>query len=558
MKRIIVLITSVAMILALFTFNVSAASASVSVSNSNPKVNNAVTVTVTVKGNEAMYGTDFSVSYNPEVLRFESGDDAAGGAGVVKIAGGVTGAVNKAYSLKFTAIASGSSSISASGGIYYENSDDSFSGSATVNVSDESKSTNANLTSLSVSAGVLSPKFSTSVTEYNVTVESDVTECKVYGTTADPDANISVSGSATLKVGVNKRVVIVTAPSGATKSYTLTITRKQAETVSKDTTSKVTSSNNTASKDVTSKVTSSNNTASKDVTSKDTTSNGTASKDTSDVSSESQNVSSENTSSTDEGTTAALMTEVNGLPYMVVKDISNIKLPNGFTVTERLYNNETISVATDINSRFELFYLKSADSDTAYPYFYDSDSNIFERVQIITQMDNSYIVSELPENCSLPDNYISANVKIEDISVDCYSNTEEQSADMFYIYCYYNGEFGMYRYDKLEGVLQRYPELKVIESDETEVVSDGSIIDRFAVLSSNAKTIVVCIAIAVLGVIALIVLLIVKLVKNSKTKDYDYSDDEDDFDSVTFNDDYEIAQEDMYENEAEEDSDDAE
>lgn len=543
MKRIIVLITSVAMILALFTFNVSAASASVSVSNSNPKVNNAVTVTVTVKGNEAMYGTDFSVSYNPEVLRFESGDDAAGGAGVVKIAGGVTGAVNKAYSLKFTAIASGSSSISASGGIYYENSDDSFSGSATVNVSDESKSTNANLTSLSVSAGVLSPKFSTSVTEYNVTVESDVTECKVYGTTADPDANISVSGSATLKVGVNKRVVIVTAPSGATKSYTLTITRKQAETVSKDTTSKVTSSNNTASKDV---------------TSKDTTSNGTASKDTSDVSSESQNVSSENTSSTDEGTTAALMTEVNGLPYMVVKDISNIKLPNGFTVTERLYNNETISVATDINSRFELFYLKSADSDTAYPYFYDSDSNIFERVQIITQMDNSYIVSELPENCSLPDNYISANVKIEDISVDCYSNTEEQSADMFYIYCYYNGEFGMYRYDKLEGVLQRYPELKVIESDETEVVSDGSIIDRFAVLSSNAKTIVVCIAIAVLGVIALIVLLIVKLVKNSKTKDYDYSDDEDDFDSVTFNDDYEIAQEDMYENEAEEDSDDAE
>ena len=543
MKRIIVLLTTVAMVLALFTFNVSAASASVSVSNSNPKVNNAVTVTVTVKGNEAMYGTDFSVSYNPEVLRFESGDDAAGGAGVVKIAGGVTGAVNKAYSLKFTAIASGSSSISASGGIYYENSDDSFSGSATVNVSDESKSTNANLTSLSVSAGVLSPKFSTSVTEYNVTVESDVTECKVYGTTADPDANISVSGSATLKVGVNKRVVIVTAPSGATKSYTLTITRKQAETVSKDTTSKVTSSNNTASKDV---------------TSKDTTSNGTASKDTSDVSSESQNVSSENTSSTDEGTTAALMTEVNGLPYMVVKDISNIKLPNGFTVTERLYNNETISVATDINSQFELFYLKSADSDTAYPYFYDSDSNIFERVQIITQMDNSYIVSELPENCSLPDNYISANVKIEDMSVDCYSNTEEQSADMFYIYCYYNGEFGMYRYDKLEGVLQRYPELKVIESDETEVVSDGSIIDRFAVLSSNAKTIVVCIAIAVLGVIALIVLLIVKLVKNSKTKDYDYSDDEDDFDSVTFDDDYEIAQEDMYENEAEEDSDDAE
>ena len=168
MKRIIVLLTTVAMVLALFTFNVSAASASIAVSNKNPKVNNAVTVTVSVKGNEAMYGTDFSVKYNPDVLRFEGGDDAAGGAGVVKIASGVTGATSKSYSLKFTAIASGSSSISASGGVFYGETDDSFGASATISVSDVSKSDNANLTSLRTSAGVLSPKFSASVTEYTL------------------------------------------------------------------------------------------------------------------------------------------------------------------------------------------------------------------------------------------------------------------------------------------------------------------------------------------------------------------------------------------------------
>ncbi len=481
MKRITVLLTTVAMVLALCTFNVSAASASVSVSNSNPKVNNAVTVTVTVKGSEAMYGTDFSVSYNPAVLRFESGDDAAGGAGVVKIAGGVTGAANKTYSLKFTAIAAGSSSISASGGVYYENTDDSFSGSATVNVSDVSKSTNANLSSLRTSAGVLSPSFSSSVTEYTVNVGSNTTECKVYGTTADPDADISVSGSATLKIGENKRVVTVTAPSGDTKSYTLTIIRSETDDTD----------------------------------------------------------SSENTSGTGE-IPSALETVVDGVSYMVLKDISGIKLPNGFTASERLYNNETVSVAMDEKELFEIFYLKSADSETAYPYTYDQEKNAFKRLQIITQMDKEYIVAELPENCSLPENYISANVKIGDMSVECYSNTEEQSADMFYIYCYYNGEFGMYRYDKLENVLQRYPELRVIESD-VEAVSGNGFLDRFKSLSSNAKTIVVCLFIAVLGVIALVVLLIVKLVKSTKVSDYDLLEDDEDFESVILDENYEIV-----------------
>lgn len=478
MKRIIVLLTTVAMVLALFTFNVSAASASISVSNKNPKVNTAVTVTVTVNGNEAMYSTEFSVKYNPDVLRFESGDAAAAsGAGVVKIVGLPAGNTKQSYSLKFTAIASGSSSISASGGAFYENTDDSFGASATISVSDASKSTNANLSSLRTSAGVLSPKFSASVTEYTVNVGSDVTECKVYGTTADPDANISVTGSATLKDGENKRVITVTAPSGATKSYTLTIIRSEVY---------------------------------------GTTSSGVE-------------------------TSPALETVIDGATYMVLKDISGVRLPKGFSVSERLYNNETVSVAMDGKGLFEIFYLKSADSDTAYPYIYDDEKNAFKRVQIISQMDKDYIVTELPENCSLPENYVSANVTIGDMSVECYSNTEEQSADMFYMYCYYDGEFGMYRYDKLENVLQRYPELKVIEADEVAVANGNGFLDRFKSLSSNAKTIVVCLFIAVLGVIALIVLLIVKLVKGTKTSDYDLLEEDEDFESVTLDDNYEIV-----------------
>ena len=60
-------------------------------------------------------------------------------------------------------------------------------------------------------------------------------------------------------------------------------------------------------------------------------------------------------------------------------------------------------------------------------------------------------------------------------------------------------------------------------------------------LSGNAKTIVVCLCIAFLGMIALLVLIIVKFVKRNSYEDFDVDDSfDEDFDSVTFDDDYKI------------------
>ena len=483
MKKVLKIFLSAVTVLsfcfALLPMNVFAAgSASIAFSKQNPLVGDTMSVTIKVSADN-MYGVNISGNYNEEVLTYVSGA-SEGGAGLFKIADSESfnGESSKSFTLTFKANNSGSSSISVKGQVAsgIPPVDIDVAASATISVSDASQSTNANLSSLRTSAGVLSPKFSASVTEYTVNVGLDVTECKVYGTTADPDANISVSGSATLKDGENKRVITVTAPSGATKSYTITIIRSEAG----------------------------------------------------------------NTTSSSAETSPALETVVDGVTYMVLKDISGIQLPRGFSATERLYNNETVSVASDEKGLFEIFYLKSVDSDTAYPYTYDDENNAFKRGQIISQMDKDYIVTELPENCSLPENYVSANVKIGDMSIECYSNTDEQSADMFYIYCYYNGEFGMYRYDKLENVLQRYPELEVIESD-VEAVNGNEFLDRFRSLSSNAKTVVVCLFVAVLGVIALIVLLIVKLVKSTKVSDYDLLEEDEEFESVTLDENYEIV-----------------
>ncbi len=462
MKKIITLLSVIALICSCFAFSVSAASsATIALSSKNPKVNDTVTVTVTVKAGAPMYGTEFNVNYSQNVLKFESGDSAAGGAGVVKVAGLPAGAASQSYTLKFTAISAGSSLISVSGGAFLENTDESIAASTTISVTDASKSTNANLASLRVGAGTLSPKFSPNVTEYTVNTKSTDTKCLIYATVADPNASFIVNGSADLKVGTNTRVIVVTAPSGAQKSYTLTIIRPETD---------------------------------------------------------------ENTSSTTDEPTP-LDVVIDGNSYVVLKDISAVELPVGFNVTKRLYNNEEISVAIDAKQNFELFYLKAAGSEEIAPYTYDTEKNLFTRVQIITQGSNSYIVAQIPDDMTLPKNYFLQNVKIQDMSVNAYLLNETKLKDMYYIYCYFGGEYSMYRYDSKENVLQRYPELVPFSKDSEPADTDSNaILSRFTALSTTAKTIVVCLLIAAIGVVVLTVLLIIKFATREKAEDYDLLD----------------------------------
>lgn len=486
MKKIITVLTAIALICSCFMFNASAASsATIALSSKSPKVNDSVTVTVTVKSDSPMYSTEFNVNYNQNILKFQSGDNANGGAGVVKVASGVSGATSQSYSLKFTAISAGSSVISVSGGAYTQNSDDNISASTSVSVTDTSKSGNANLSSLRVGAGTLSPSFSPEVTEYTVNVKSTDTQCLVYATVVDSDASFVVNGSANLKVGTNTRTIVVTAPNGTQKSYTLTINRPETD---------------------------------------------------------------EDTSGTTD-TPSALDVVIDGSSYAVLKDISSIELPVGFNVTQRLYNNEEISVATDAKENFELFYLKAADSDEVAPYTYDAEKNLFTKVQIITQGNNSYIVVKIPDDLSVPNGYFITKAEIQDMSVEAYISSDAALKDMYYIYCYFGGEYSMYRYDAKENVLQRYPEMELLSAESEPVNTENQgFIARFNSLSGNAKTIVVCLLVAVIGVIALIVLLIVKFATRDRAEDFDLMND--------FGDEFEDVNVEEYDNSVSGDTDD--
>jgi parallel beta-helix repeat protein len=91
-------------------------------------------------------------------------------------------------------------------------------------------SSNADLISLSLSDGTLSPVFSSSITSYTASVANRVTSVAVTKTSS-PGAGAVVSGGASLVDGDNIVTIAVTSADGtARKTYTVTVTRTPAAT----------------------------------------------------------------------------------------------------------------------------------------------------------------------------------------------------------------------------------------------------------------------------------------------------------------------------------------
>ncbi len=100
----------------------------------------------------------------------------------------------------------------------------------TLQVTCTAASSTATLSSLSVSSGSLSPSFSSNITDYTTSVANSVSSITVTPSATDPNSTITVNGTSatspvSLAVGSKTITVIVTPEYGATKTYTITVTR---------------------------------------------------------------------------------------------------------------------------------------------------------------------------------------------------------------------------------------------------------------------------------------------------------------------------------------------
>ncbi len=461
-----------------FSFNASAAGAIIAFSSSSVTVGNNVTVSITLDAGEAIYAVECTVNYDTNVLKYLSGN-AVGTASALKIAESPLGETRVTYTLTFTAIAAGSCAISVSDAYYSGGSVDKplTGASATLTVKNPALSSNADLKSLSVSQGKLSPRFSANRTSYTVSVANSVTSCSVYASVSDSSASFTISGSNKLQIGDNTRVVTVTAPSGATKSYTIVINRSATEEV--------------------------------------------------------KPVEPEEPQETP---TNPLETTVDGAGYTVATDISSVTLFKGFELKDAEFNGTKVSVATDKENKYTIYYLAPAEGGDLVPYTYDEKEKVFTKLLYFSQNDFTYIFANLPKDKTLPENFYKTNANIGGIDVACFADDTNETADFFYVYCFSDGRYGMYRYDTRENVMQRFPELKLIskETVANEENSDKSnnIVSNFKALSNNAKTVVISILAAIVFAVALIVLLVIKLINKNDFESDDDFDVDGDFDNI--------------------------
>lgn len=221
--------------------NVFAAGNSISFSDPTAKKGETVIITVKVASDSTDLGAvDMTIVYDSDALEFTGGGSGVkGGSGSIRIADTASDASAKSlsYELTFTALKAGSSSLKVSNYEVYGLDESVISmdhvGSSSITVTDESKtlSKDASLKELKLSNGTLSPAFSPATMNYTASVGADISSIVVSGTTSNENAAItSISGADNLKEGQNTVKVSVTAESGATAVYTITVTKGKTAT----------------------------------------------------------------------------------------------------------------------------------------------------------------------------------------------------------------------------------------------------------------------------------------------------------------------------------------
>ena len=88
---------------------------------------------------------------------------------------------------------------------------------------EETLSKDNTLSSLTVSEGTLSPKFSASITKYSVDVSGDTSSITLSAKAKDAKAKVTGIGKKTLKIGKNSFDIKCTAENGGVKTYTIEV-----------------------------------------------------------------------------------------------------------------------------------------------------------------------------------------------------------------------------------------------------------------------------------------------------------------------------------------------
>lgn len=472
-KIIFSTLLTLCLIMSVFVFNVNAAS--VSVSGGNYEVGQRVSVPVKFEGDAPLVSVLIEAKYNSSVLRLDSvsgvdSKDVNNGNGTVKfIDENFTGGSKKgSYTLNFTAIAAGNSDISVSAAGSDGTSEFSDSKTAKIAVTAPKPSSNANLSSIKLSAGSLSPAFDPNTLFYDVTVKYDVDEITISATKADGKSTYTGGGTFGLETGKkNERVLTVTAEDGTKKTYIVYVKRMTEE-----------------------------ETAAYEEEQRDAN---------------------------------PLLVVINGKDYTISNDLTNVEIPVGFTQGTSTRKEAEITVLNDEHGKYQLCWLVNADGEGAF-YSRDEEDN-FKKLVYINAGGKMYIVENFDIEDILPDAFLFSTCTIDGTEVRTVNYADEALKDFNIFNCYVDGKTAHYRLDTVDGTMQRAVDFDIaLESSNdavsAPVVNTQNTENKFSIKNMSKIGILVLGLIVLVAIILILlaIMIIVKIASSKEPEEYGYGD----------------------------------
>lgn len=388
-----------------------AETANISVSSASASVGDEVSIKVSITTSGQQTAGYIKLTYDTNVVDYVSGGTGGGGTVILYTAG------ESSVTVKFKAKAAGSSSIIVAEAIVGVGEEDNATvtksnGSIRVNAPANYSSDNT-LKSLSISPGVLSPAFSSSVTEYTTSVGSDCASLTVSAVANDSKAKVSVSGKR-MDPGKNTTTITVTAENGSTKVYKIYTT--------------------------------------KEVAAQEQTTAAEPEKTT-----ESQEDSSEEETTVNEnnltGQTDKIM--VDGKAFTIISDLTAHPLPAGYEKISYDYNGLEITAGKGTNNKLILIYLENTDGNgTSGFYIYDSVTKEFTPYVEIGQPTITYVILPITDNMEKPDGYTLEKYNIGGNDVNVLMDPSKTFCLFYGVDS--NGVAGWFRYDCKDCTIQAY------------------------------------------------------------------------------------------------------
>ena len=461
-KKLLAFIGVLAMCIALIPVYYAKADeqASISISSASGTVGSTITVTVTISASDVIDVASVPVSYDNSIIK----PVGAGNTGVVSFAlldASAYGS-NESISMQFEVIAAGTTTLSVAGdakiSVNGERATVSSSSSGKVTGrAPASYSSDNTLKSLQISPGTLSPAFSPDRTTYNATVDADVTELVVSAAANDSAAKISISGRR-MDPGSNTTTITVTAEDGSSvKKYIIYTTRLED---GQEATTEAESKTEAVTEDA------------------------------------SQTVNNDGT------------VTIDGRKYSVVKDYSEITIPDGYQEIDYDYNGQKINAVKGIKTGLILMYLESEDGKGGF-YIYDETAKTFSPYNTVAEPEITYVVLPITNSLDKPAGYALTRFTMNGKEVQVLMDADRQ-------YCLFYGvsslgEKGWFRYRVSDGTIQAYSVVKTTNAD-TVVKADNN-----KTFGGNRFWLTI---ITILGVIivAFIIVTIILAAKLSKVK----------------------------------------